>query len=60
MRRPQFTIRSLLVAMLLVGVGCVAVPPLIKRYAEYSVRKQVDGYWREHLDVFPNLKRSYR
>ncbi len=42
MPRPQFTLRALLVAMLLVAVGCVVAPPALRVYAEYRERREIE------------------
>ena len=52
MPRPQFTLRSLLAAMLLVAVVC-AVPRAIVQYAEWSVRRQYEQWSRQRYGPPP-------
>lgn len=39
MPRPQFRIRILLCLMLVVAIGCMAGPPLIRAYRDYQSQR---------------------
>ena len=57
MRRPQFTLRSLLVAMITAAIMCLVIFPLWVGYAVRSVEREIeseeDRRWRERFTPPP-------
>jgi len=44
MRRPQFSLKTMLWLMALVAIGCVVIPKAIVRYARWSLERQT-SHW---------------
>jgi hypothetical protein len=54
MRRPQFTLKTLQLLMVVVAVGCVVIPPAWSKL--FPRPRSVEDYARERQRLYEQLK----